>query len=190
YAEEGDRFGWPAATPSMFGARSGGKGVLLDIGAHVFDLLVWWFGPELVLEEYRDDSFGGSEAAAHARIRTGSTIIHVRLSWLAKQANEYRFDGSQSGLDWAVYDLDRVRRRAPGEVEGREVRLSGAPKSFAGLAPQVLEDFLGAVEQGRAPAVTPADVLPSMRLIEACYASRERFEMPWHAFTGESRDVG
>jgi predicted dehydrogenase len=190
HAEEGDRFGWPAATPSMFGARSGGKGVLLDIGAHVFDLLVWWFGPDLVLEEYLDDSFGGSEAAAHARLRAGETTIHVRLSWLAKQPNQYRFQGLDAGLEWAVYDLDRVRRLEPGDPGGREVRLPGAPKEFAGLAPRVLEDFLAAVEQGHPPAVTPADVLPSMRLIEACYANRTRFEMPWQPLAGADLHVG
>lgn len=185
HAEEGDRFGWPTATPSMFGARSGGKGVLLDIGAHVFDLLVWWFGPDLVVEDYLDDSFGGSEAAAYARIRSGDTAIHVRLSWLAKQSNEYRFEGSESGLEWAVYDLDRVRRRTPSEPEGRVVRMSGAPKSFAGLASRVIEDFVAAIEQGTKPAVTPADVLPSIRLIEACYNDRTRFQMPWQRFDEE-----
>jgi len=59
-AREGDRFDWPAATASMFGASAGGRGVVLDIGAHVLDLLTWWLGPDLEVIDYRDDSFGGS----------------------------------------------------------------------------------------------------------------------------------
>jgi predicted dehydrogenase len=187
---EGDRFGWPAASPAMFGARSGGKGVLLDIGAHVFDLLVWWLGPEMVVESYRDDSYGGSEALAEARLRAGMATVDVRLSWLAKQPNLYRFEGTEGTLEWSVYDLDRIRIGGRGESSLAEVKLAGAPRTFQDLAPAVIEDFLVAVEQGTDPAVAPRDVLPSMRAIETCYENRERFSMPWQTFAEVSTDVG
>ena len=181
-ANEGDRFGWPAATPSMFGARSGGKGLLLDIGAHVLDMMVWWFGPDLEVEEYRDESMGGSEASVLARLRSDRVAITVRLSWLAKQRNAYRIVGDAGRIDWGVYDLDEYRLSGPDGSGGRAVTVPGAPGSLAALGPRVLTDFLDAVAGKGAPMAGPADVLPSMHLMDTCYGSRSRFDMPWHAF--------
>jgi predicted dehydrogenase len=187
-ASEGDRFDWPAATPSMFGARSGGKGVLLDIGVHVLDLLTWWLGPELTVEHYEDDSFGGSEASATARLRAGDVPIRMRLSWLARQANQIRFVGERGALTWSIYDLDRVSLDLDDARGARVIAVRGAPRDFAGLAPAVLENFLNAVAGEGEVAVSASDVLPSMRLIEACYARRTRYAMPWHPFTSEAVD--
>jgi len=180
---EGDRFGWPAATPSMFGAAAGGKGVLLDIGVHALDLATWWFGSELALDGYRDDSFGGSEAAVRSRFRFGEATLSLHLSWLAKQPNRYTIRGEGGMITWNVYDLDRIGiSRKPGD-RMRVQPIPGAPGSFADLAPLVLGDFLNSLRTGSRPAVSAGDVLPAMRLIEACYARRERVAMPWHDFT-------
>lgn len=182
---EGDRFDWPAATPSMFGARAGGKGLLLDIGAHVLDLMVWWFGADLEIVDYADDSFGGSEASAMAVLQGPSCRIDMRLSWLAKQTNSYRFTGEQGALSWSVYDLDEIKVEKGPQRRAYTVRVPSAARSFADLAPLVIEDFLEAARSGSAPVADSAGVLPSMRLMEACYARRRTYAMPWHAFQME-----
>lgn len=184
-ANEGDRFDWPSATPSMFGKRSGGKGLLLDIGAHALDLMVWWFGSDLEIEDYLDDSLGGSEASVLVTLRGPDCRIEVRLSWLAKQRNAYRFTGDAGALTWNVYDLDEIKLDGKGAGQVRTVRLDSDARSFADLAPAVLRDFLSAAESGTAPVAGPSDVLPSMRLMEECYARRRTFDMPWHAFQME-----
>lgn len=178
---EGDRFGWPAATPSMFGSRSGGRGVLLDIGVHALDLASWWFGPDGSVERYADDSFGGSEAAVQAGFRWSGAPVTLRLSWLAKQANRYVLQGTRETLVWSIYDLDRITVQPEGGAP-RVERLSGAPGGFADLAPRVLEDFLSALDGTAPPAVGVDDALPALRLIETCYEERTRLDMPWHPF--------
>lgn len=180
--DEGDRFGWPSASPAMFGARSGGKGVLLDVGVHALDLLTWWLGDQIQVVSYEDDSMGGSEAAAHAVFCSASIEVELRLSWLAKRPNQYVIEGSHGTLSWDVYDLDRVTLTSEPGGRPQVIRLSGAPASFDELAHPVILDFLEALETGRGPTVGPLDVLPSMKLIEACYAQRNPFSMSWHGF--------
>lgn len=183
HANEGGKFDWPAATPSMFGKRSGGRGLLLDIGAHVLDLMVDWFGADLQVTDYRDDSFGGSEASLFARLEGPECAIDIRLSWLAKQGNEYVFRGPRGAVRWGIYDLDTVVLE---DASGRRTtRRIPAPKSFADLAPLVLRDFVDAVAGGTEPAASPSTVLPSMRLMDACYDRRTRFDLPWHDFRME-----
>lgn len=185
---EGDRFDWPAATPSMFGARSGGRGLLLDIGAHVLDLMVAWFGPDLRLESYRDDSFGGSEASLLVHLAGPDVSISIRLSWLAKQRNEFVVRGPAGTARWGIYDLDRITLERA--ARGRETLRAAAPGAYADLATPVLEDFFAAVRDGTPPAAGPRDVLPSMRLMEECYDGRTRFELPWHDFDGDLSRAG
>lgn len=180
--DEGDRFGWPSATPAMFGARSGGAGVLLDIGVHALDLASWWLPDEMTLQRYQDDSFGGSEAAAHAVLRSGTAEVELRLSWLAKRPNRYTIEGDLETVTWEIYDLDRISVRSGAQGTVQTIRLPDAPASFEGLAPSVISDFLAALEGGPAPAVTPRDAMPSMQIIEACYASRDGFSLPWQRF--------
>ena len=179
-AVEGDRFGWPAATPSLFGSRSGGKGVLLDIGVHVLDLLTWWFGPDMDVASYHDDSFGGSETTAHVALTRGNLNLSIRLSWLVKQRNAYRIVGREATLDWAIYDLDRLSITSKSTGRTSRIALRGGPREYGDLADQVIANFLEAIAGTAPPRATPDDALASMRLIETCYQNRKRFDMPWH----------
>ena len=184
-AEEGDRFGWPAATPSMFGARSGGRGVLLDIGAHALDLIHWWLDTPLSLLDHLDDSFGGSEASSTTRFDAGGIPVHLRLSWLARQSNLYRIEGTEATLEWQVHELDRVVRRDRRGGE-RVVRAPGAPPTYEALGDRVMANFLSVIEGREEPAVEPAHVLPAIALIEASYAARKPYSLPWQHFVPEA----
>jgi predicted dehydrogenase len=181
---EGDRFGWPAATAAMFGSRSGGKGVLLDVGVHLLDLLVWWFGRDLTVTSYHDDSFGGSEAAVLAALEGNGIEITLRLSWLAKQRNRVLIRGDRGRLEWGVYDLDTLTIHRTGSSRESRIEVDGGPAEFNDLAHDVLADFLKAVRGEASPMVSAADALPSLELIETCYGGRERFELPWHLLAG------
>jgi len=56
--EEGGVFSWPMASDSFLRKSDVGGGILLDIGIHVLDLLVWWLGHLDVLK-YADDALDG-----------------------------------------------------------------------------------------------------------------------------------
>ncbi|MBI4502652.1 MAG: Gfo/Idh/MocA family oxidoreductase [Gemmatimonadetes bacterium] len=177
--EEGGAFEWPAVGDGYFGLKAGGRGVLSDVGAHVIDLVCWWLGGRPELERYEDDSFGGTEAMCEARLAVGPTRARVRLSWLGKLRNTYRV-GFASGhaVEHGIYDWRNPTLIAP---SGRRSTLKTAagPATYAGFADVLLENFLSVV-QGRATPLVPARaVIPSLSLIETCYARRTPFSMPW-----------
>jgi len=173
----GEPFDWPVAGDGYFGARGGGRGVLADLGAHVLDLACWWLGSEPSLYAYHDDSFGGTEAVAQVDLRGPESDLSIRVSWLSKLANTYRVEGSEATLEGSLHDLcsftirrgSRTRRE---RVEGSNV--------FAEYGNVLLENFLDVVKGRSAPLVSAVDVRPSIALIEACYANRRRFDLPWH----------
>ncbi|MFV2118471.1 Gfo/Idh/MocA family protein, partial [Streptomyces sp. Act-28] len=79
---EGHPYAWEPVSWSMFDRRLAGGGVLTDTASHVFDTLLWWFGPDVEVVRYEDDSLGGVEADADAHLRFGVVDVHCRFSRL------------------------------------------------------------------------------------------------------------
>ena len=175
----GEKFDWPSATASYFGAHSSGKGVLLDIGAHVLDVACWWLGGKPRLISYADDSFGGAEAVERLSFEHGTCRGEVHLSWLTKLKNLYRVHGEFATIEVGIYDWRSV---SVVSRTGKPVRIrtnSGQHK-FSDLANVVLDNFLDVIRYGHKPLVTAHDVAGSIELINECYSARSRFQIPWH----------
>lgn len=175
----GEPFDWPAASPSYFGAKSGGKGVLLDTGAHIVDLVCYWLGGHPSLSSYRDDSSGGTEAVAELRFAHGDATARIRLSWLSKLANAYRLVGTQGSIEGGSYEWASYTLRQGGGP-AKKVRTARKVRAFEDLSSSLIDNFIAVVAGGAEPLVAGRDVLPSIETIEACYGQRTRFDQPWH----------
>jgi len=73
---DGEIYNWPARTASPFDRAEAGGGVLIDIGAHTLDLLLWWLGNEAEVL-YQDDALGGVEANCRIFERRSAPIDAV-----------------------------------------------------------------------------------------------------------------
>jgi predicted dehydrogenase len=176
--EMGEPFGWPAASDSYFGAKGSGKGVLLDTGAHIVDLVSWWLGGRPQLTRFRDDSFGGTEAVAAVELEHEGCRASIRLSWLSKLRNAYRIEGENGSIEGEVYEwASFIQRSADGKA--RRVRTSERPKRFEDFGHRLIDNFVDVLTNGAEPLVSGRDVLPSIEIIDECYARRERFDLPW-----------
>lgn len=171
----GEQFDWPAASGSYFGRAAGGKGVLLDTGAHVVDLACWWAGGQPVLVDYEDDSMGGTEAVAGVTLAKGDCSITIHLSWLSKLSNTYRIEGDRGIVQGEMYDSRTTRLVRDGRTQ--VIKLPSHRQSD--IAASLIDNFLAAVTGRARPLVNVDDVLPSIELIEECYERRRRMEMPW-----------
>jgi predicted dehydrogenase len=67
---DGGVFSWPLASDYLLRRDAAGGGVLMDLGVHDLDLLMWWLGDyESVV--YRDDSVGVSRPTVSSSSRSG-----------------------------------------------------------------------------------------------------------------------
>ena len=175
---DGAKYDWPTASGFAFGLQGGGKGVLLDIGAHVLDLICWWLGHQPRVTDYVDDSVGGSEAVAKVALLDGTARGEVHLSWLAKLENGFRIEGDVGTIIGNLYDWETLQLASP-SGRRKSISLKTRVRSIKDISSLVVENFLGVVEKREAPLVPGRDVVPSIALIEECYARRRRFNMPW-----------
>jgi predicted dehydrogenase len=176
---EGDPFDWPSASGSMFGRQGSGKGVLLDLGAHVLDLACWWTGGRPSVIRYLDDSSGGSEAVAQVDMEHAGCAVSVRLSWLSKLRNTYLVRGEEGTIEAGIYDWNTLTITTPDGAR-RSIKTGSEVRSYAALAEPLMANFLRTIAGEEAPLVSTGDVLPSIELIEECYGRRTRFTMPWN----------
>lgn len=178
--ELGEPFQWPAATQTYFGAKSGGRGVLFDTGAHIIDLICWWMGGRPEVVDYADDSHGGTEAVARIVLRHGEATAHVHLSWLTKLSNVYRVVGSQGSASGGVYEWSSYTRVDGAHGKPRKIRTDKASRMLSDFMDVLLANFTAVVASGADPLVSAEDVRPVVSVIDECYARRAPLDQPWH----------
>jgi len=180
--EEGGKFGWQAASDSFFRKSVTPGGVLMDIGVHVLDLLLWWLNePEAV--RYEDDAMGGQEANCKIELTyRGGVHGEVRLSRDWQTRNEYIFYFERGVVRYKVNEANHLEITA----DGMPTRLSGNllnPKGIARTNPQSFIQQIcnvAAAMKGDEPLRIPGEEgIRSLRLIEQCYANRRLMPQPW-----------
>jgi predicted dehydrogenase len=155
-------------------------GILLDLGVHVLDLLAWWF-PHLRFVAYEDDAMGGSEATAVAACEVGRAPIVVKLSrdWPMPARYDLQFEHGRvvwDGVDPGVAQLEYTL------PDGGDVCLSAAgtpARTWDECFRAQLENVIAAARGESPVAVSGADALASLSLVERCYRERTLLASPW-----------
>ncbi len=182
--EEGGKFGWQAASDSFFRKSVTPGGVLMDIGVHVLDLLLWWLGEPGSLI-YRDDAMGGQEANCRVELHYAGGVkgeVHLSRDWPTR--NEYTFYFERGTVRYKVNDAAHLEIQADGMPALLGGTLTGASGRPARTNPQSfiaqLENIAATIE-GREPLRVPGEEgVRSLRLIERCYRERQGLlDMPW-----------
>jgi predicted dehydrogenase len=179
---EGGPFDWPAASPAFFLKRETPGGVLLDIGVHVFDLLLWWLGAPVEFT-YTDDAMGGLEANARVALRFGAIEGRVQLSRDWDTLHRYHFEFERGTVDWSVNDANGLQvtlRGAPHTLRGTLQDPDGTPAATnARCFIAQLRHVVAAVVHGSPLLVDGREGVRALHFIEACYARRKLLDQPW-----------
>jgi predicted dehydrogenase/nucleoside-diphosphate-sugar epimerase len=175
---EGEPFGWPVASAAAFQPEAAGGGVLIDIGVHVFDLLLSWFGPDARVAGYADDWAGGVESEASVRLLlAGGAKAEVTLSRQRPLGSFCEITGT-GGVLRAGIGLPagyEIRYRAGGPAESGTVPvLPPAAATWRGLYERQLRRFAAAIRDGTPPLAGAADGRRAVALVQRCYAARGR----------------
>jgi predicted dehydrogenase len=180
--EEGGPFTWPAASAAFFTKSETPGGVLLDIGVHVLDLLIWWLGDPDDFS-YADDAMGGMEANARLELRFGTAggRVHLSRDWATAQRYAFEFEGGT--VAWTANDsagLSLALDGAPSSLQGRLRGNDGgdeATQSQSFIAQ--LSHVVDAVRERIPVLVDGREGSRALRLVEACYARKQLLVQPW-----------
>lgn len=180
----GGIFVWPVVSSYMFDRKRAGGGVLMDIGPHVLDLLLWWLG-DYERVEYRDDAMGGVEANCELDLTLKSGISGViELSRDRELDNMWVLRGDRATLE--VGSGGGTPPPVHLYIRDKEVIITGvathdqvADISHRAPYERQLADFCDAIRDPREPLVGK-EGRKCIDLIEACYASRQVMDYPWN----------
>ena len=180
---DGYGFGWPVKTDFPFRKEAAGGGVLIDLGVHALDLLVWWFGDLQVLE-HRDNDLGGVESESFTRFGTEAGLEGVaEFSRTRSLRNTVVVSGDRARMEVSLTSnkvtlehLEGADMAGSTHTGDSEHRPDQTPVDLT-LAEQV--DWLDAARSGRRPAVTGTEARRSLSLILDCYARRLPLGVPW-----------
>ena len=189
---EGRPYRWPLASDFPFRRDAAGGGVLIDVGAHVLDLLRWWLG-EGTVTGYTDDAAGGVEADCEARLRFGPVEATIELSRTRTLRNSFILTGSRATLEIEV-DYDSSARLTlagaggaalPGtiEVPRKGPVMAGGWAVHRAFSEQ-FERFAAALRGDPGATATGRDGAAVAALVDACYAVRRPLQKPWLSTPG------
>jgi len=180
---EGMVFRWPVKSAAMFSPQCGG--VLADIGIHVLDLLLWWFG-DIAAVEYWDDAAGGVEADAVLNLEmTGGITGRAELSRTRDLRNSCVIHGDRGTLEVGTKTDSTIRltpARGHAALLGRAAMPDQQPPSNLGdLFAWQMADFVRAIETRGMPAVPGSEARRSVAALEACYRRRQPLVFPFES---------
>lgn len=188
---EGNIFNWPGRSNYVFDIGVAGGGALMDLGPHVLDLLIWWFGPTVEQLEYRDDSFGGMEAECLLELRfEGGVRATVELSRTRDLRNTAIIEGQDAMLEIGLRTnharLEWERRWAVDgmAVIGEGPQPSPEQQSLQDLLHLQLDNWLGGFQGEPTRVATGQDGRNVIGLIQRCYSNRRPLQLPWVADEG------
>jgi predicted dehydrogenase len=174
---EGHPFTWPTASGFYF-KKASPTGVLLDKGAHSLDAICWWLGGKPTVLSSENDSFGGFEGAALVKLLHNGCAIELKLSWLNRLQNRYSIVGELGKIEGGIEEWDCVTIQY-NSGKTNKIKLAAPERAYNDFGNTMLSNFIEVVTKGVKPLVPAAEMLASVELIDECYKTVRRFQMPW-----------
>lgn len=191
YFSEGGYFQWPVQSPAYFQKDTAQGGVLMDIGVHLLDLMIWWLGQPVEII-YEDDAMGGIEVNCRLQCKFSQGFIgEVRLSRDCNLPNRYIIHGTKGWLSWDVNEANRIEigfndadlaiNAQLHEIVQQKTtpRLGQISYNFEQSFTSQIFNVIAAMKGEKALMVPGEEGILSLRLIEYCYNNRHLIPMPW-----------
>lgn len=192
--EEGGAYGWPLATLGNLTRHFGGGGVLIDIGSHVLDQLLFLLPGSARVMSYADNARGGVETDAVLELalstRGREIPCRVELSRTRSLRGSIRVECERGTLELPRGEFSHVRVIHAG-VAVRDPLAATRPVQVSArwsdeeppIGYQVfrteLDDWVTAMTSGSEPALSGRSALAVVQVIEDAYNSVVTLAEPW-----------
>lgn len=147
-----------------------GGGAILDMGYHMFDILIWYFGlPTAVYSEYSNQAVPGKqelEDTANISFRYDNSLYgNLFLSISARKEEHTTLLGSGGSLELSRERISRC------SLKGDELDTIEIPYSWSDGAMDMIKHFCDVIDSHQPDIYGPENNLNHMAFIEAAYNS-------------------
>lgn len=155
--------GWRASK------KTAGGGAIIDMGYHMIDLLIWYFGmPSAIVASFEDD--GGDSVENEARISFLYDNGMIGELFISREAGPKREQVCLVGEEGTLFaDRKTFIHRDTG---GAEVERQELPADWSGVLDRQLHDYLSGLGDGSNPTLSASEHVCHAAFVEACYASK------------------
>ena len=181
--EWGGIFDWKSASGFYFSRPLAGGGVLIDVGIHLLDSVIDWFGPVSAFD-YQDDDWGsGIEANAILDLEHdgpyGRVKGRLRLSRTSTLKNRFFLRGGFATAEISLAKTDAVilHRDLASMPVSQTLSLEGS--SSGDSYTKQMDNFVGSVRGRETLRVDGWQAMRVIELVETCYARKRRIPEPW-----------
>ena len=188
---EGLLYNWPIETKDGFLRKDGGGGVLLDMGAHVFDILFWLFGKPKILSHYDDCIKNGIEASTVTKLDFNGISGFVHLSWEYDLPNTLCINFTNGKIIISLDSIDnlQVMENNNSHITIPEVTYPIAvidnrqhtmiPRNVYDCIHMNILQMLWSIDKNEMPENNGDDAATVISTIEECYQIAEPIDMTW-----------
>ena len=177
-------FDWPVKSESFLNKSFSGGGVLIDLGVHLLDILMWWFG-EVSTIEYKDDSYGGVEADCQLElIFKNKTKCFIELSRTRDLRNTCIVNGEKASLEIDMQSNSYHLVFNPDNINlSGYINIPGLPISNRQRLSELIlaehENFINSIKKLDTLVVSGEMAQRSIELIEKCYKNKKLLKQAW-----------
>lgn len=159
----------PQTTPHA--GEDGSRGVLLEVGIHLLDMVRYLTDEDVVSVSARMDRPAAAAPETRAAVQLWTTsgmpcLIDVARVAVGRVSRaEWMASGGQLHVDWAHHTLTRLTA-----AEGAQTTTVSSQPTIV----STLRAYLDALRSGQPLPVTGTDGLKAVQIADACYRSAER----------------
>ena len=176
---EAAKFNWESATNFYVNPNLSDKGILMDLGAHVLDLVCWFLNGKPEVKSFEDDSFGGPESVALLKAQKGKCNIEIKLNRLVSFDNYFKIKGTIGTISGSTFDWNRLKIDYS-NGKGKNIHLKTKAIIYPNFVGIIVDNFINSLLGKENPFVLGHNVIDSIKLIEESYRNRKRFKLPWY----------
>ena len=187
-AAYGHPLDWPLRSLSLFDRSQVGGGVLLDLGVHLIDAIVWILEVEqMTVARYADDGEEGVEAEAEAELQIhmprhpGPIPCRIETSRLRSLSNCLEVIGERASLRIPLSSTDGPELSIS-QGTGLARIAAVVPRHGVACFAEQLVAFARRVRGLEADLADGDSQVPVLTVIEACYHQRRPLHWPWDAY--------